>query len=181
MRSHTMVVALAFALSLSGCGKSRDVEVIAAALEDFTARSDTMPYHESGITLIEAQTSKWVQGMGESGAKCVVPKELHDRLVALNDAQRPVAPLLATSKKWRLIQPNDLKGDDPFLFPDKTSAGDSIRTVVRLSIPAYSESGDAALVMFSFGWSIHSATARYVLKSSGGSWTVQCSDLFFYV
>jgi hypothetical protein len=181
MRAYTIVPALAVALSLSGCSGSRDADVIAVALEHFSARSDTMPYHENGITLIEAQTSKWVSGMGESGAKCEVPQKLHDRLVARNDAQQSVAPLLTASKKWRLIRPDDMKGDNLFQFPDKTFSGDSIRTVVRLYMPAFSESGDAALVMFSFRWSIHSAHARYVLMSSGSNWTVQCSDLYFYV
>ena len=181
MRFHTAVVALTLALSLSGCGGSRDADVIAAALEHFTARSDTMPYHESGMTLIEGETYKWVSGMGDSGAKCEVAQELYDGLVARNAARQPAAPLLATSKSWRLIQPGDMKGDDSFLFPDKTSAGEPIRTLVRLSMPAYSNNGDAAFVMFSFRWSIHGALARYVLKFSGTDWTVQCSDLFFYV
>ena len=140
-----------------------------------------MPYHQDGVTLIETQTQKWVPGMGDSGAKCEVSQELLDRLVTRNEVPQPAAPLLVKSKKWRLVRPDDMKGDPPRLWQDETGAGEPVRTVVRLSMPAYSERGDSAVVILSFSWSIHSAIARYVLKSSDSDWRVQCSDLFFYV
>jgi len=181
VRAYTTAVTLAIICVLCGCSGSRDADVIAAALEHFTARTDTMPYHENGVTLIETQTQKWVPGMGDSGAKCEVSQELLDGLVARNDARQPAAPLLIRSKSWRLVQPDDMKGDPPILWQDETSAGEPVRTVVQLSMPAYSERGDSAVVMLSFRWSIHGAIARYVLESSGDDWRVQCSDLFFYV
>jgi hypothetical protein len=179
---YKTALTLAITFVACACSGSRDADVVTVALEHFIARPDTMPYHESGVTLIETQTQKWVPGMGDSGAKCEVSQELHDRLVARNAARQPASALLTTSKKWRLIQPDDVKKSDPLLlWHDKTAAGEPIRTVVQLSKPAYSESGDSAVVVLSFRWSIHSATARYVLESSGNDWRVQCSDLFFYV
>ncbi len=140
-----------------------------------------MPYHESGITLIDARTSKWVPGMGDSGAKCEVPEDVSDRLAARNAESLAAAPLVTASRKWRLIRPDEMTGDPPRdLLPDKTRAGEPIRTIVYLSAPAFSESGDLAFVLLSFRWSVHEAQARYVLKASGSNWKVQCSDLFFY-
>ena len=180
---HKVAVAIAFSGLAAGCGESRDGDVIAATLEHFTARTDTMPWHETGITLIAAQTHQaFAPVMGRDSAKCDVPQELYDHLVARNTAKIPAAPLVPRSKAWRVIRPDEMVGDSvPFRMIDVTADGERIKTVVRLSVPAYSDTGDTAFVTLYFKWSIHGAVAEYLLKSSGKRWTVQCSDLLFYV
>jgi hypothetical protein len=120
--------------------------------------------------------------MGRDGAKCNVPQELYDRLVARNSAAIPAAPLVSRSKAWRLIRPDELNGDRlAYRLGDLTTDGEPIRTVVHVSLPAYSDSGDTAFVTLHFTWSIHGAVAEYLLKSESNRWKVQCSDLLFYV
>ena len=52
MRFSRSVVPLTIVFTLCACGDSRDAKVVAATLEDFGARTDTMSLHEDGITLI---------------------------------------------------------------------------------------------------------------------------------
>ena len=182
MRSYLGTVVILCAVSQAGCGASRDADVIAATLEHFTARADTMPWHKTGVTLIAAETQSFVPGMGRDSAKCNVPQELYDRLVARNSGTIPAAPLVPRSEAWRVIRPDEMVGDSvPFRMIDLTPDGKPIRTVVRLSVPAYSDSGDTAFVSLHFKWSIHGAVAEYLLKSVGNAWKVECSDLLFYV
>jgi hypothetical protein len=178
MRACAIAVVIVCALSQSACGKSVEADVVAAALEHFTARSDTMPYNEGGITLVAPQTSQWAPGFGRSNPTCAIPQLLEDRLIARNAAKQSAAPFVATSKSWRLMRPDDLK--DQFLV-DRTATGEPIATIVHLHAPAFSDTRDEALVIFHFRWAIHSAIAQYLLSATDNGWRVQCSDLFFYV
>jgi len=185
MRFPTSMVPLAIALTLCACGDSRDARVIAATLEDFGARTDTMSLHEDGITLIRPETGSWalesLRGLSlERGDdKCETSRELYDRLIARNSSAVSAARLVSASKKWRLVRPQETE-KAPFILPDRTSVGEPIKTIVTISLPAYSASGDAAFVVFGFTWSIHGAVAQYVLRQSGQGWKVRCSQLRFY-
>ena len=184
MHSRAATVIILCAVVQAGCGASRDADVIAKTLEHFTARADTMPWHNTGITLIAAQTQKFVPGMGRDSAKCDVPQELYDRFVARNAAALPAAPLVPPSKAWRLIRPDEMEGDPPgyrWRLTNETADGEPVKTLVMLSVPAYSDRGDTAFLKLHFTWSIHGAVAEYVLKSAGSAWKVECSDLLFYV
>jgi hypothetical protein len=184
MRSYAGTVVILCGVSQAGCGASRDADVIAATLEHFTARGDTMPWHKTGVTLIAAQTQKFVPGMGRDSAKCHVPQDLYDRFVARNAAALPATPLVSSSKAWRLIRPDEMEGDPPAYrvqVTNQTAEGEPVKTLVHLSVPAYSDSGDTAFLKLHFTWSIHGAVAEYSMKSVGNDWKVECSDLLFYV
>jgi hypothetical protein len=184
MRGHAATVIILSAVLQLGCDASRDADVITATLEHFTARADTMPWHKTGLTLIAAQTQKFVPGMGRDSAKCHVPQELYDRFVARNAAALPAAPLVSSSKAWRLIRPDEMEGDPPahdLRLTNQTADGEPVKTVVTLSVPAYSDRRDTVFLKLHFTWSIHGAVAEYLLKSAGNDWKVECSDLLFYV
>jgi hypothetical protein len=176
-----VVILGGFLTACSASRESRDSDVVAAALEHFTGRDDIMPYNKRGITLVEPQTREFVSGFGDQDPKCQAPRELYEELATRNAMPLSAAPLVSASGKWRLIRPEETTGDELGYMTDRTMEGEPIRTIVRLSVPAYSGDGQAALLIFHFKWSIHSALARYVLQFSEDGWRVQCSDLRFYV
>ena len=185
MRLSMSVVSLAFVLTLCACGASRDARVIAAALEDFGARTDTNSLHEDGIMLIHQETGPWTTEMlrglslDRGDDKCETSQELYESLIVRNSSAKSATPLVLASKKWRLVKPEETE-KSPFILPDMASVGEPIKTVAMISLPAYSAVGDTALVIFGFQWSIHGALAQYVVRQSGPGWKVQCSQLRFY-
>lgn len=174
-------------LAQSSWATSIDARVIEVVLTHFAGRTDAMSSHEQGIVLVDRDTFPWTRERirfftldQRPNQKCDIAPSLFDALVDRNTAVGSSAPMLAQSKRWRVVQSSETKSSGRFL--DLTSSGEPIKTIASLSSPAYSANGDTALVIFLFRWSMHRAIAEYILKRSDNNrdWSVQCSDLVFY-
>jgi hypothetical protein len=56
-----------------------------------------------------------------------------------------------------------------------------LKTFVSLRVPGYSADGNRAYVSFDFRWSIHGASAFYMLQRRAGVWTIVTTDFVFAV
>jgi hypothetical protein len=179
----TIVAAIVGYASMVVYADVRDQAVIATVLADFSQRSDTHPYDRDGVILIEPNTRKWDPAWlailaSNPGGECPIGRAFYSRLIERNPAERSVDDLFVASPKWR--KKDSAEAHLAFSTP-KTKDGGPVRTLVQLSAPAFSESGDAAFVTFEFEWSIHGATAEYLVTRSGDRWSVKCSKLRFAV
>lgn len=165
--------------------ESRDTRIISAVLTDFASRKDTRPYHSDGVILIDrdtmVRTEEYLQSdeINGSNSACVIPVDLLAQFASRNLKKVPSASLVVHSSKWRLLKSKAELESEGFGF-DRTPSGQKIRTVVTLSHPALSSTGDTAFVLLSFAWSKHGALAKYLLKNSQGKWNIQCSELQFF-
>ncbi len=188
MRSIAFAAALCFA-SAASLGQevtpSPDASLVRAALGDFVRRTDTMSLHRDGVVLIERETSAWTMetiryfSLGRESAKCPIARDLYEAVAVRNPAKELAAPLVAKSPKWRLLA-KDEAGSRAGYAVDKSSSGERVKTLAVISRPGYSAKADAALVLFHFRWSMHSAIAQYLLRKEGSQWKIGCSELMFY-
>jgi hypothetical protein len=179
----TGVVALSLLAALVAHADPRDQAVFSVVLADFAKRADTHPYDRDGVILIEPRTRKWDPEWLDTlasnpGGDCPISRAFYGRLIERNRTKQSVDDLFVASPKWRIQ--DQVERHSAFSSP-KTKAGGPVRTIIQLSAPAFSESGDAAFVTFEFAWSIHGATAEYLLTRSTDRWSVKCSKLAFAV
>ena len=166
-------------------GDARDRAVVGAVLQHFAARSDASFYDPKGALLVVNETSKWVKGFTGLDAldeECPGTQPLYEALRNRNRGVHPVTEVLTPSKDWRSVKREEVTAMSPALPPPQSGGKrPPTKTLVNLHRPAYTESGDVALVVFHFVWSMHGAGARYILDRSGSKWRIRCSKLVFYV
>jgi hypothetical protein len=161
-----------------------DAEVVATALAHFASREDTSIGKE-GLILLRPRTGNWTDqllrgfSLRRGNDDCPLTSELYDRLVERNAVDAPVKELLRKSPGWRIARASEEK-QNRLGFADKSEEGEPVRTIARISYPAWSVDGDTAFVMFFFRWSMHSAIAQYLIGRSSEGWSVKCSQLRFY-
>lgn len=166
--------------------ESPNTKIMGIVLTDFASRKDTSPYHSDGIILIDRETGVWDEEhlrdeeINRPNSACAVSADLRAQFAIINFKKKPAASLIVHSPKWRLLKSETEEKNSRDLVYDRTPSGQKIRTVVTLSYPAYSSTGDTAFVLLSFAWSRHGALAKYLLKNSNSKWGVQCSELIFY-
>jgi hypothetical protein len=163
-----------------------DMAVTKLALSDFTKRTDTMAWREDGILLVAPQLSVLTREnvsailYGNSDRSCKIPSGMVGNLIRRNSATGQAEDLLEKDSRWRVMDSADIAITESDRFYAKSAKGEKIKTVLRLTRPVYSITGDRALVHFSFRWGIHSADANYMLRKEVGLWKVDCSELFHY-
>lgn len=164
-----------------------DREIVSTVLKHFAARTDAYFYDLQGVLLIwpATATAKGISmysGLEATEGECPASPSLYEALHSRNTATRPVSELLDPSGQWRLVKESEKKSVSPALPPPPNGPKrPPTKTLVTLYQPAYSSSGDTALVLFHFVWSMHGAAARYVVQRSELGWEVKCSKLVFYV
>ena len=164
-----------------------DREVLDVVLKHFAARSDAHFYDLDGKLLVWPQTasSKGISvysNLEASEGECPAPRRLYEGLNERNTLPRSAAAVLSQSDEWRLVKGSEEKTIWPtFPAPPDAPKRPPTKTVITLYLPGYSDSGDTALVLFHFVWSMHGAAARYVLQREGPRWEIKCSKLVFYV
>jgi hypothetical protein len=175
---------VALAPAIVASANSVDRDVITAALNDFVRRSDAGFYDPAGKLLIWPKTEKQIVGFDQLGpfqGDCPIDPPLYESLIRKNQSQRSAVGLVEPSPEWRFVRNDEEKTIAP-QHPPRPGAkkGEPLKTVVGLYHPAVSDAGDKAVVTLHFAWSIHSASARYLLERSGAEWRVTCSKLRFY-
>ena len=161
-----------------------DEEVIATAFAHFAARDDAL-IGKDGLILIRPRSGNWTDqllrgfSLRRGNDECPLTSELYDRLIARNAVDAPVQDLIRKSPAWRVARTSE-ETPNRLGFAEKSEGGESVRTIARISYPAWSPDGQTAFVMFFFRWSMHSAIAQYLIERSSGGWSVKCSQLRFY-
>jgi len=168
----------------AGAAEPSDAAVVRVVLSDFSARTDTMSFHEDGVLLIQEQTLPWTKekfdfmSLNREKSKCPISSGFVDAMVARNSDKDSAAALIPESPRWRVVRGASLASGIDML--DKTPDGDSIKSLAAVAKPAYSDDGNTALVLFHFRWSRHGAMAIYFAQKVDNAWKIACSELLFY-
>jgi len=183
MRSCVAFALLAACSAYAVSAQDTDRQVVSAVLSHFVARTDEWFYAAAAKLAISSTTRKkfWVasdyQYLNQPGHKCEIDKPLYLEFLARNVKEEPVAAMVADSASWFIVP----REQEKFLgvgmpTPENMTKRIAVKTLVKLSRPAYSKDGDRAFIMFSYPWSIHSAYAQYVLRRQTGKWNVECAE-----
>ena|SRR5690242_9206951 len=177
-RPRACILLMSFLLTIPSAGaESSRVEVIDTALAHFAGRKDTMLLKEEGVLLVNPKTYPLgTSGLPLNMRECKLEDSLQHDITSRNPSPISAAELFTPTKTVRTAVAGDVPANTRFLG-EQTPAGEPIKTVVTLSVPGYSESGQSAFVFFSFRWSIHRACAGYVLDRSEKGWQIRCSEV----
>jgi hypothetical protein len=175
----------AAAIVMGGCGhRGEDNEVLNAALIYFSQQIEEQSSHTAGVLLLRPTMRSWTReslsGFSDDlGSNCTIAQELYAAVAERATTEQPVASLVSNNARWR-IAPEKEQVKFPELPPTEFK-GVPVRTLVTVSYPGFSESGDDALVLLSFTHSIHNAIARIRMARSSDVWHAQCVQFNFYV
>ena len=174
------------------CAKARHVgfgsrvddskAAMAAVLGHFAKRTDTSSLAEDGIIVIRPKRATWPEGtfsglaLIDDQPPCQADQDLYDRFVQRNRTGGLAAELFDSGERWRLATSSELNRM-PMLVD--TSDDKRLKTVMTLFAPAFSTDGRQAFVFLAFSWSMHGASAGYVLDKGAEGWKVRCSLLNF--
>lgn len=193
MRAATLIAAgLVLAYALIACTSEApprvpDEEdrrnVIEAALTQLDQHLKAEPVGQGGVLLLGPISQVWSMESLESFSsdprdRCVIPKRMYASVASAATEEEPIAKWVSPSKLWLI--PAQLPRPDP-LIPLSQLNGIPVRTIVTLSRPGFSASGNEALVILRFTWSIHDALARVRLERIGAQWRTRCAQFNYYV
>ena len=182
MRIHTFLIIST--ATLSACGSQApdpDREALRAVLTHFHERQDLQGVGSSGSMLLVPDTYVWtrqsLEGFRQNRAdECQIPEALYEALYA-RSATRQLGDVIQRQHGWRMATREQLA---PERLLERVS-DPSIRTSVSVSAPGFSNDGRQAVVVLSFSTGAHGALARYRLTLEGGSWSVVCSQMNYYL
>jgi hypothetical protein len=160
----------------------RDVAVLGVAFTHFRARSDTWPARPNGYVAVNPDTETLRTGAAPDAfleelhkIREKVPSDAVGDFIRRNRSRSSIPTTITKAAPVR-IQSEEQAGGWPIGMNNH-----EIGSFVTAFSPGYSADGTAALVRFSFNWSIHGATATYVLRLKQGVWSVEASELTIYL
>jgi hypothetical protein len=179
-----------FACLASAAGESRaaaplsdrDVAVLAVTFVHFRARSDTRPARPNGYVAVSPETETLRTGAAPDAflkelnrIREKVPSDAVGDFIHRNRIKSSIPATLTKAAPVR-IQSEEQAGGRPIGLNNH-----EIGSFITAFSPGYSADGTAALVRFSFNWSVHSAYATYALRLNQGVWSVEASELTIYL
>ena len=103
-----------------------------------------MAWREDGILLVTPGLSVLSREnmpaslYGNSDRSCKMPSGIVGNLIRRNSATGGAEDLLEKDSRWRVMDSADLAMTETDRFYDKSAKGEKIKTVLRLTKPAYS-------------------------------------------
>jgi hypothetical protein len=158
-------------------------KVLEAALMQLDQHLKAEGMEKEGVLLLVPTSETWSMESLQSFSpdprdSCVIPKQMYASVASAATMEEPIAQWVSPSKLW--LMPAELPRPDPLIPLDQLN-GVPVRTIVTLSRPGFSASGNEALIILRFTWSIHDALARVRLERVGTQWRIQCAQFNYYV
>jgi hypothetical protein len=159
---------------------STDRAVLIVALAHFNQSNQSAQYNAQGYLAASPETTALVSSMTNQqyqeilkAGPFLVPEDALADYVRRNRKTYKVSSLDVPGGVLRV---QTLEQAFTGLAPSP-----GLRTYVSLRAPGYSTDRTCAYLNFDFRWSIHGASAFYLLKLRGGVWTIVESDYAFAV